>query len=191
MFHLFPHIGSSSSDEALMIAVSKGNRKAFELLYDRYFQKLVYFGKGLLYGDEALAEDMVQEAFLKIIRQPDSFDTTKKFSTWIYTVVRNQCFNHVRNELNRQRLLSRNYFVETVFNTHANVDAKMLQQKMAALFETFNEKEKTIFILRFQQELSIKEIAAIAEIPEGSVKSGIYYLLKKLSLHLKDYIHAN
>jgi RNA polymerase sigma-70 factor (ECF subfamily) len=145
----------------------------------------------MLLGDESLAEDVVQDVFMKIIGEPTSFDTDKKFSNWIYTVVKNQCLNHLRNEKNRQQLLSRNYSVETIFHTHANTDAKQLQQKIAAVVNTLSEKEKTIFMLRFQQELSIKEVAAIADIPEGSVKSGIYYLLKKMSTQLKDYIHAN
>lgn len=49
------------------------------------------------------------------------------------------------------------------------------------------KKEKTIYTLRFEQELSIKEIADIMNIPEGTVKSGIYYLLKKFTPHLKDF----
>ena len=50
-----------------------------------------------------------------------------------------------------------------------------------------NEKEQRIFKLRFEQDLPIKEIAEILSIPEGSVKSGIYYLLKKMSHKLKEF----
>jgi RNA polymerase sigma-70 factor (ECF subfamily) len=174
-----------------MKALSDGNRKAFEIIYDRYFHRLKNFNKSILNGDEMKAEDVAQDVFLKIIHHPELFDSSKKFSTWIFTISKNLCFNQIRNEQNRKELLQRNFQSETIFNHYSTVDAEILQKKIAQVFITLNEKEKTIFVLRFEQELAIKEIAEIAEMPEGTVKSSIFYLLKKISSQLKDYTHAN
>lgn len=191
MLGLFHNINENSSDEELMRGVAKGNRRAFEMLYDRYFDRLAGFGRRLLANDYQAAEDIVQELFMKIIHQPQAFDAQKKFSTWAYTVVKNKCFNYLRNEQNRKELAEQNYVFATSVVPHSASDAAMLKKKIARVFETLNEKEKALFVLRFEQELSIQKIAEIIEIPEGSVKSGIYYMLKKIAAQLKDYIHEN
>jgi RNA polymerase sigma-70 factor, ECF subfamily len=187
VLHIFKEINERSSDEALMQAMSKGNRKAFEVLYDRYYLKLLHFAKRLLYEDESLAEDLVQDVFLKIIQQPESYKAPALFSTWIYTLVKNKCFNHLRNEQNRRRLLEAiPPFIQGEW-PHATEDQKQLKQEIQRVFHSLSDKEKSLYLLRFEEELSVKKIAEITELPEGSVKSGIFYLLKKFALQLKAY----
>ena len=188
IFNRIPQKGST--DEELMMLSGKGDRGAFEMLYDRYFDKLVWFARGFV-KDEQAAEDIVQEGFLKIIKQPELFDPGKKFSTWVYTLVGNVCRNAIRNEQNRSRLMQEEIkpMYDTSVTMHHQVDYSLLKKEISALIETLSEKEKNIYSLRFEQEMSIAEIAGILDIPEGSVKSGIYYLLKKLSNHLKEFTH--
>lgn len=175
------------SNEQLMKLIAHGDKKAFELLYDRFFNKLVWFAQSFI-SDKQKAEDVVQEIFIKIIETPGQFDTTKKFTTWVYTVTGNACKNSLRNEQNRSRILEQNQ-IKKPTNTiqHHEIDKSILKQKIQLGFNELNEKEKSIYTLRFEQELSIKEIAEIINIPEGSVKSGLYYLLKKFTPHLKDF----
>lgn len=176
------------SDEQLMLLSSKGERWAFELLYERYFDKLVWFARGFV-QDEQKAEDVVQEVFVRIIEKPEMFDAGKKFSTWVYTATGNACKNILRNEQNRSRILQQQvapHYEESI-SMHDGAERSMLQEKIRMACNDLNEKEKNIFTLRFEQDLSIKEIAEIASMPEGSVKSSIYYLLKKIAPHLKDY----
>ncbi len=175
------------SDEELMQMICKGNRAAFESLYHRYFNKLVYFSKRILFDDQAVAEDLVQEVFIKIIDKPELFDKQRVFSTWVYTMTRNLCFNHTRNELNRKKLLDVNLQVKEHTHTQPKNDLHLLKHKINDVYKGLSEKEKLIFVLRFEHDLSIKEIAQIGDMPEGSVKSGIYYLLKKVAVQLKDF----
>lgn len=174
-----------------MHLVCTGDRWAFEHLYERYFDKLTWFAHGFL-NDVQKAEDTVQEVFIHIIERPELFDSGKRFSTWIYTITRNACLNTVRNESNRQRLLGQN--VRPLQATHSEMhhesDLRLLQECLDKAYKGLNDKEKSIYTLRFEEELSIKEIAEIHNIPEGSVKSGIYYMLKKLSGHLKEFNHG-
>lgn len=183
--------GHESTDEQLMGFIGGGNRRAFELLYERYFNKLVWFGLSFIENRQK-TEDAVQEVFIKIIENPGLFDTDRKFSTWIYTLTSNACKNIVRNEQNRFDLLKEN---TSLTNSHSAstdhfIDQQILKQRIKKGFNTLTEKEKNVFVLRFEQELSIKEIAGIMSIPEGSVKSCIYYLLKKLATHLKEFSHG-
>ena len=178
------------SDEELMRMLAKGKREALEELYQRYFKKLIWFAKGFL-NDDQFAEDLVQDIFIKIIEKPTQFNPDKKFSTWVYTVTANLCRQNIRNVKNRERILEEeNHIRESKTDTEF-IDVKLLKERVAEVFEQLSEKDKNIYNLRFVEELPIKEIAEILQIPEGSVKSGIYYLLKKFSYHLKDFSYEN
>jgi len=175
------------TDEHLMSLIARGDEKAFSRLYSRYFEKLVWYAFGFTAQMER-AKDIVQEVFVKIIERPEAFDNKRKFSTWVYTVTGNACRNALRNEQNRSVLLNEMAAEgDVMVYSHLKTDVKLLQQQINNLLETLSEKERSIYLLRFEQELSIKEIAAILVIPEGSVKSCIYYLLKKLEAHLKYF----
>lgn len=183
---------NTASDEVLMDLISRGNRKAFEIVYERYFDKLCWYAKGFL-KDEVAAEDIVQEVFLRIIDTDHGYDPKKRLSTWIYTLTANRCKNVLRDEANRQRLVSENMNRETyeIPSLFSSIDAKRINTEIQDWLKDKSEKDQNLYRLRFEQELSVKEIAEAMEIPEGSVKSGLYYLLKKLSSPLKKWIHEN
>src|SRR5688572_22122199 len=90
-----------------MLQVRTGNRVAFEILYDRYFDRLVWFAQRFI-EDVQKSEDAVQEVFVKIIEKPQLYDSTKRFSTWLFTVTANVCRDIIRNEKNRARLFGQN-----------------------------------------------------------------------------------
>lgn len=138
----------------------------------------------LLNYNQERARDLMHDIFVQLIEKPQQFDSSKKFSTWIYTLAKNLCFNDLRNSGNRSRLREdAAKQIETVEEPTINkeLDKALFNQEIQQILNTLTEKEQTILTLRFQQELPIKEIAEIMQCPEGSVKSGIYYLLRKLA----------
>jgi len=184
--------GQEQTDEQLMQRQSLGDKQAFEMLYDRYFDKLVWFARGFL-SDAQKSEDVVQEIFIRIIEKPNRFDPNRKFSTWIYTATGNACKNILRNEKNQSRILDENRFERSrpeAENEEEN-DPALLRKIIEEACSHLNEREKQLYILRFEEELSIKEIATVLQIPDGSVKSGIYYMLKKLSIKIKAFNYEN
>jgi RNA polymerase sigma-70 factor (ECF subfamily) len=150
---------------------------------------MVWYAHSFLQNNQS-AEDVVQEVFIKVMETPEKFDVKRTFSTWIYHVTANLCKNRLRDE--KQRAQSAKDILPGMQNnfTQLNHQADMvyLQELLKEKFESLSEKEKNIFILRFEQQLSIKEVSAILNIPEGSVKSGIYYLLKKYA-NILNYYH--
>lgn len=179
-----------STDEQLMQFICRGNALAFEILYDRYFRKLAAYAYSFL-GNGQQAEDTVQEVFLKIVENPGQFDLTKRFSTWVYTVTGNACRNVLRNEERRNRILEVNVkpLLNQAHEQGHNLDSGYIRKQVQQVYVGLSEKEKNIFVLRFEQELSIREISEILDIPEGSVKSGLFYLLKKFAGQLKELSH--
>lgn len=189
MFFLNRNKIHNHSDEELMKMILKGHKLAFELLYERYFDKLVWFANGII-QDKFVAEDVVQEVFIKIIETPERFDLDRKFSTWVYTLTSNLSKNKLRDEqLKQSKLNSIIQQTNQSSKQHHNLDVRITEMKLEELFQNLSEKEKSLFTLRFEQQLSIKEIAATMQIPEGSVKSGLYYLFQKYDHLLKHFTH--
>ena len=158
------------------------------MLYGRYFDRLVAFASRFL-EDTQKAEDAVQEVFIRIIDKPDSFDPARRFSTWVFTLTANACKNQLRNESSRMKIVTENLRLnlEKGVEMHHSHDLSVLKRCLNEGYEELNEKEKWLFVLRFEEQLSIKEISEITSYPEGSVKSGIYYLLRKLGKHVKHF----
>lgn len=170
------------SDEELMQFIKRGKEAAFDELYTRYADKLYgYFYKMLWQNDEK-ANDFTQEVFLKIIEKPHLFDTSKRFSTWVFTMANNLCKNEYRKNTNRQKAYNGFSILQeemTEYNIQ-KLDNELFINKINEAIETLEEHHKACFLLRYKQELSVREISEIVNCPEGTVKSRLYHATKKI-----------
>lgn len=172
------------SDEDLMQALQDGEQEALSVLYERYADKLCRYLHRMI-QDTHGAEDLVQEVFEKLSRSPEKFDTGRKLSSWIYAVSGNMARNLLRSRQQQKKFLAEERVTTNEGHTpHHLLDKRALQQRMQEIFEGLTDKEQQIYRYRFEQHLSLKEIAARMQVPEGSVKSGLFYLLKKYA-HLQ------
>jgi RNA polymerase sigma-70 factor (ECF subfamily) len=189
IFSIFSHKDFSAlSDEKLMHYIANGNSEAFTEIYHRYSHKLLRYFYRLLGNNQGKAEDFMQDLFIKVMQSAKSFNTEKKFNAWLYTMANNMCRNEWRNQSNRNTILNKIEFESIEHqNFHQKIDQKLLLQKLETEIQQLPELDQTLIAMRYQQELSIAEIAAIIDVPEGTVKSKLFYLMKKLSLKLKVY----
>jgi len=170
--------------------IQQGNEAAFLELYDRYNRKLLYFFFRMLSGDHEKAQDFLQDLFMKIVEKPEQFDQQKKFSTWIYTIANNQCKNEFRRlEIRRkfnhqQRNLEHSAVSDEPMERY--LDTKSFRASLESELRKFKPEQRLVFILRFQEDLPIKEIAEITGMKEGTVKSKLFYTSRKLEQILKD-----
>jgi len=188
---------SIMSDEELMFHLGNGEALAFDELYKRYGKRLLGYFIRMLNFDKALAEDALQDLFLKIAEAPEKFDTSRSFKTWIFSVASNTCKNYYRHkkivsessdELSRMEF-SRNEgdFLEAARRIDRAAFMKMLEEVLNAM----PAEKKEAFILKYQEEKTIQEIAQIQGCPEGSVKSRIFYTIKVLEEKLKIFNPIN
>jgi RNA polymerase sigma-70 factor, ECF subfamily len=178
-------------DEELMAMSAGGDVRAIEELYARYSRRLFAYLIRMLNGDRPLAEDLLQDVFLKIAESPASFDPGRSFKTWIFCVAHNRCMDHYRKQKVR-----REDELEMADDLPAHIDLSGLARKLdAAAFRNMLEKEledlpaekREAFILKYQEDRSIAEIAYIQGCPEGSVKSRLHYTIKVLAERLKMF----
>ena len=177
------------SDEQLMPFIADGQEKAFNVLYQRYAQKLQRYFYRMLYQDAPLAEDFVQELFIKIIEKAHTFDSKKKCSTWLYTIAINLCKNEYRRNERYQNRLQHIPEPKPSAPIDEQLDQKRRKRVLQNAINDLDEIHRQCYILRYQEEHSIREIAQMLGCPEGTVKSRLYYSVKKLSERLQ-YLHS-
>ncbi|WP_299224154.1 sigma-70 family RNA polymerase sigma factor [uncultured Psychroserpens sp.] len=171
------------TDEALVRAIVKNNDTLlFEVLYDRY-ANLVY---NKCYGfakDSDEAKDLTQDVFLKLFVKLASFKEKSKFSTWLYAFTYNHCVNYVtRNTAKKFEKQSVDYAdIENISEEVDDVDfSDMRLDKLKQALELVSPDEKMILLLKYQDNLSIKEIESVLDIGESAVKMRIKRAKDKL-----------
>jgi RNA polymerase sigma-70 factor (ECF subfamily) len=179
------------ADEALMQLVADGDQRAFNVLYDRYSSAMLNYFYRMLWKDREKAEDFMQDLFTKIIHKPHLYDPKRKFKTWLYSVANNMCKNEYRKQEVRKNTssgLHENIAVsDGGHDPNRSMDTKMFNKQLQEELMKLDDKQRATFIMRYKQDMSIKEIAATFDCSEGTVKSRLFYTLKKLSDKLKIF----
>ncbi|NBU92680.1 MAG: RNA polymerase sigma factor [Flavobacteriia bacterium] len=180
------------SDEDLMLAIQQGEKLAFNELYTRYSDKLYGYILKMLWYNEVRAQDLLQDLFAKIITQPGLFDTDRTFKTWVYTIASNLCKNEFkRNEVRKGTVngVEQFYSLSSDSNVEKEVHERQFRDALTEALMKLDTKHRQVFVLKHMDGLSIKEIAEITEANEGTVKSRLFYAIKKLAdtLHMFEY----
>ncbi|MES2680747.1 MAG: sigma-70 family RNA polymerase sigma factor [Bacteroidota bacterium] len=191
------HRFSINSDEELMFHLANGEEQAFDELYKRYGKRLLGYFIRMLNFDKDLAEDALQDLFLKIAEAPEKFDRSRSFKTWIFSVASNTCKNYYRHkkivsdsrdEITRMsETINDSVFVATA----GKLDGMEFRRMLEEVLNDLPAEKKEAFILKYQEEKTIAEIALIQACPEGSVKSRLHYTVKLLEEKLKIFKPIN
>lgn len=173
---LSTRISNNLTDEEV-IDKYLSTRKAeyFDLLYKRYSSKI--FGKSLsLLKDVDYAHDATQEIFVKILLNLSKFSGKSKFSTWIYSITYNYCIDVIR-----RRKKEKSDLVDDFTQVYDKADdeiaeAFLLEMNVNRLDVVLNEiavGDKAILLMKYQDEMSIKEISEVLDKSESAVKMKI------------------
>ena len=187
---------ANSGDEELVALAQQGDRRAFEELIERHKQKAYHIAFGFA-RDREEAKDLSQEAFLKAFTYLKNFDGRSSFYTWFYRIVVNVCLDYKR----RAKRTYAGEFDETIENQmepshnpstplapEQHVLAGQLSRKVDAALQTLPAKQRTAFILKNHQGLSIREIAETMETAEGTVKVHLHRAVTTLRRSLADLV---
>ena len=186
---------SNSGDEELVALAQGGDRRAFEQLIERHRQKAYHIAFGFA-RDREEAKDLSQEAFLKAFSYLKNFDGRSSFYTWFYRIVVNVCLDYKR----RTKRAAIDQFDETIEHrmepSHQpsqpiapdqHVLAGQISRQVDAALQSLPAKQKTAFILKNHQGLSIREIAELMESAEGTVKVHLHRAVTALRRSLADF----
>lgn len=189
-----------SSDEDLMERYrDQGQMEAFEALVERHERGLYHF---LLRHtqDVELANDLLQDTFLRVVRSAPSWSRKARFTTWVYTIARNLSVDAARKGRHR-RVQSLDApvgddpegrpLVEQIAGESDGgfdrVDRTEVAARVEAALGELSVEQREVFLMRETQQLSFGEIAEIVGVSENTVKSRMRYALENLRLRLADY----
>ena len=181
---------AGTSDERLMELVVRGDEKAFAAIYDRYHGRLLNYFHRMLWHDRERSRDFLQDLFTKLAQRPASYDPSRPFQTWLFSVANNMCKNAYRHEE-----VVRAAAVELRHNSHdreeaqdgRGVDRELFRGRLDEELAKLGPDHKATFVMRYHEDMAIKEIAAAFSCSEGTVKSRLFYTLKKLAERMKEF----
>jgi RNA polymerase sigma-70 factor (ECF subfamily) len=169
---------SHRTDQELIQALGKGDEEALRVLVDRHTASIYRFSVRYT-GDESIAQDICQEVFLRLYRNARKYVPGMPFKTWLFTIVRNTSINFARlytyrkafsldehpEEIEKQSLLDRAPDPEERYLSRESA------QKVAQAVQSLSERQRTAVILRYYEDMSIKEVAGIMKSTVSSVES--------------------
>ncbi len=176
-----------SDSEVIKLYLSTRETAYFSLLYNRYAGKV--FSKCIsMLKDEGLAQDATQDIFIKIYSNLAKFSEKSKFSTWIYSITYNYCIDFLR-----RKKKEKNLFTGEMDNPPDIIeeveDHELLQIELKKLKVVLNKipvGDKAILMMKYQEEMSIKEIAEALDKTESAVKMKIKRAKAKAMSVYKD-----
>ena len=194
-------VPSVATDEALMLRYQRGDRRAFAELVRRHKTPLFNFVLRYLRSPSG-AEDVTQEAFLRVVQRAAEFKHEARFSTWLYTIARNLCIDHGRKmKLRRHPSLdapttedgSARPMLEVLPDPKPESDvgraAEWTVMRRSIVGQRFDrhDDQREVFLLREVGNLPFKEIAEVTGAAENTVKSRMRYALERLRLALSEF----
>ncbi|HET9929623.1 MAG TPA: RNA polymerase sigma factor [Polyangiaceae bacterium] len=198
-----PAVQGDATDEMLMVRYQRGEAPAFAELVRRHSRAVYNFVLRQL-RDANLSEDVTQEVFLRVVQRASEFKHEARFSTWLYSITRNLCVDHLRRLSHRKHAsldaprggaadAEASPLVEQIADPHPRASAErgaQASQMQTSLLEALHalpDDQREVFLLREIANLPFKEIAEITDTPENTVKSRMRYALDRLRETLREF----
>ena len=183
-------------DEELVSLCQQGERQCFEILVRRYMEKAFHIAFNFT-RDAETAKDLSQDAFLRAFANIKQFDGRSTFYTWFYRIVVNLCLDHARRhnrvtwesldrlseEPGEQRQLA-----DSTFVPEQEAIAEEAKRKADQTLEAMPNKQRTAFLLRNHQGLSIADIAKVMKTTEGTVRVYLHRAVAALRQSLMEFV---
>ena len=186
---LKPPTSVERSDDKLFEAYRDGDTAAFELLLARHQSPLFGFLCRMV-GDRALAEDLFQETWLRVVREARRYRAEQKFSRWLFTIANRLALDALRRR-KRWATVSVDDEESTVElkaddpSAAVKTDRRQMMGRVQAALATMSPQLRQVFLLRENSGMSFKEIAALTDAPLGTVLWRMSAALKHLRKELE------
>jgi RNA polymerase sigma-70 factor, ECF subfamily len=189
-------VESSDPDRSLIRAAQGGNHFAFEQLVRAYDQTVLRLAFRIT-GSESDAQDVHQEAFLKVYKKLEGFRFECAFSTWVYRIATNVCLDLLRRkraraedgaiESNADNLLSRVSDNKPVNNPEQQLLRQELGAHIARALQRLTPRERLVFELKHFEGLKLQQVSEILDCSEPAARTSLFRATKKLRFTLVRY----
>ena len=182
-----------------MLELRSGNMAAFDVLLAKYRKPIVHFMFRMVHN-QAVAEELAQEVFLRVYRSRETYRAEARFSTWVYRIATNLGVNHARDtrhERNASTIYLDQPDMETgtkpdVADDTPTIEADMLRsERMNAIRQyvlALPERQKTAVLMHKYEGMDYKQIGEVLKLSESATKSLLFRAYQTLREKLKDFV---
>jgi RNA polymerase sigma-70 factor (ECF subfamily) len=184
-------------DAAVMLRVQAGDDAAFDHLVGKFRRPIISFMYRMA-RNQAVAEELAQETFLRVYRSRQTYAAEAKFSTWLYRIATNLAVNHARDSRNERAGVSLDESDQETGQTldvadgTPNVEQEILRrERLVAIrrhVDELPERQRVAVLMHKYQELDYREIARVLKLSESATKSLLFRAYETLREKLKEFI---
>jgi RNA polymerase sigma-70 factor (ECF subfamily) len=187
------------SDAAIMLRVAEGDEAGFNYLATKYHRPMIHFLYRMV-GNQAVAEELAQEVFLRVYRARSSYRAEARFTTWLYRIATNLAVNHAR-DTRHERTAQTIYLDQPDPETGTTPDVAddeptaeqqlMRDERMAAIrlhVMALPERQRMAVLMHKYQGMDYRQIGEVLKLSESATKSLLFRAYQTLRDKLKDFV---
>ena len=189
---------SQLSDAEIMLRVREGDDSGFSILIEKYRKQMVHF-MFRMSRNQAVAEELAQEVFLRVYRSRQTYRAEAKFSTWLYRIATNLGVNHARDT--KHERTAQNVYLDQpdpetgttpdVADSTLSVEQELVrEERMKAIRQhvmALPERQRSAVLMHKYQDMDYKEIGEVLKLSESATKSLLFRAYQTLRENLKDF----
>jgi RNA polymerase sigma-70 factor, ECF subfamily len=188
-------VAALERDAELMLRVRSGDQSSFALLLEKHRNPVVHFLYRMV-QNQAVAEELAQEVFLRVYRSRESYEATAKFTTWLYRITTHLALNYVRDKRHDKLHdsldeTSDDAAPRQLADRVPNVEEEMLRHsalaEIRAAIEALPEKQRSAVLMHKYQEMDYAQIAGALGCSESAVKSLLFRAYETLRNRLQRF----
>lgn len=177
------------AEETLVIQLKQKDHqaKAFEVLVNTYKERLYWHIRRIVLNHDD-TDDVLQNTFIKVFRNIDSFKGDSKLYSWMYRIATNEALSFLKSKSQKFKINNEKLMTKAVEDLRADVyfEGDEIQLKLQMAIATLPEKQKLIFNMKYFQEMKYEEISEILETSVGGLKASYHLATKKIEAFLKE-----
>jgi RNA polymerase sigma-70 factor (ECF subfamily) len=188
-----------ASDAAIMLRLAAGDESCFNYLVGKYHRAMIHFFFRMVHN-QAVAEELAQEVFLRVYRSRESYRAEAKFTTWLYRIATNLAVNHARDT--RHERTAQTIYLDSpdeatgmtpdVADDEPSVEQRLLTDERMAAIRThvmaLPERQRMAVLMHKYQGMDYKQIGEVLKLSESATKSLLFRAYQTLRDKLKDFV---
>jgi RNA polymerase sigma-70 factor (ECF subfamily) len=196
---LEPAVLEQLSDAEIMLRVAKGDDTAFDHLVEKFRRPIISFMYRTTHN-QATAEELAQEVFLRVYRSRESYEASAKFTTWLYRIATNLAVNNARdtkheraeNQVSLDEPDEESGTTMDVADSRLSVEQQLLRNErlmaIRKVVEALPERQRMAVLMHRYQNMDYKEIAAVLKLSESATKSLLFRAYESLRESLQQFL---
>tara|TARA_B100000749_G_scaffold280707_1_gene278146 strand:- start:62648 stop:63190 length:543 start_codon:yes stop_codon:yes gene_type:complete len=179
------------TDDELMIRLQKGDQRAFQSLFDRHANRVLGYSARML-GDLSKAEDVAQDAWIRVVRFAENYEGKGQFKAWLMTLTRNAALNHLRRqsrwntEVGQENEVTLNKEDLTPVQIEEELDRKGQLEEVKKAIDALPNNQRVALVMYMTEDMSYEEIGKEMDLSLGAIKSLIFRARKTLEQVLEQ-----